>query len=245
LSKPATFPLSPVLQSDVVSIYKRFYPDRFKIFGNEMKTPTKLADKATPPAFRHELRHDAESGVWAFFFWLLLAAPHGKDSGCISTTAWSCTTSDEMGIDRQRLFAMLENKHLQNDFAHPKYRPLLQLLTSMTDLIQTDYHWVAEKEYKHPEYLHDALQRVILNFLFENKEESFMDLRKSPAYREVKKMNTPAPLSGPTTDRRRSASARKNKRKVTKSTAHGMQHLALASSPHKSGHGSLKVSFVS
>jgi len=210
-----------------------------------MKTPTKLVDRTTPPAFRHELRHDAESGVWAFFLWLLLAAPHGKDSGCISTTAWSCTILDETGIDRQRLFTMLREEDLKYDFAHPEYHPLLQLLTSMTTLIQTDYHWVAEEKYKHPEYLHDALQRVILNFLLENKEESFMDLQKSPAYREVKIMNTPAPLSGPTTNHRRSASARKNKRKVTKSTAHGIQHLALASSPHKSGHGSLKVSFVS
>jgi len=54
----------------------------------------------------------------------------------------------------------------------------------MAKLIREDYHWVKEEKYKHPEYLHDALQRVILNFALENKDAPFMDLQKNPGRHE-------------------------------------------------------------
>ena len=78
LSKPKTFPLSLVLRSDSAFIYQRKYPDRFKLFGNEEKRPTRLSRKETRPVFRHELRHDGESTVLIFFWWIVFAAPQGK-----------------------------------------------------------------------------------------------------------------------------------------------------------------------
>ena len=124
---------------------------------------------------------------------------------------------------------------------HPEYRQLLPLIQSMLILIQRDYHWVKEEKYKHPEYLHDALQRVVLNFVLENKEASFMDLQKSPEYRPLKIINNPAPLSAATTEHRRCISILGRKGKATSSTAPGIQRLSLASSVHKSGLGRLKV----
>ena len=64
--------------------------------------------------------------------------------------------------------------------SHPEYDRLFPLVKSMGKLIREDYHWVKEEKYKHPEYLHDALQRVILNFALENKDAPFMDLQKNP-----------------------------------------------------------------
>jgi len=44
LSAPESFPASPVLRRDATSVYKRCYPDRFKLFGNKEKWPTKVAE---------------------------------------------------------------------------------------------------------------------------------------------------------------------------------------------------------
>ena len=106
-----------------------------------MKRLIQLSDKIIQPAFRHELCHGVESNVWAFFWWLLLTAPHGKNSGSISTIIWSCTTEkEEMGIDCQKLFTMLRDKDIKYNFVHPEYHPFLQLLISITVLIQTNYY---------------------------------------------------------------------------------------------------------
>jgi len=242
LPMPESFPLSPVLRSDSVLIYQRNYPDRFKLFGNEERRPTRLNHIEIPPVFRHELRHDGESTVLIFFWWIVLAAPQGKDSIYIDEILWRSLSSQ--GWTR-RTFSeftiLLEDNDPEGGLVHPEYRQLLPLIQSMLDLIQRDYHWVKEEKYKHPEYLHDALQRVVLNFVLENKEVSFMDLQKSPEYRPVKIINNPAPLSAATTEHRRCISILGRKRKATSSTAPGIQRLSLASSVHKSGLGRLKV----
>jgi len=68
LSKPKNFPPFPVLRGDAASVCKRSYPNRFKLFGNKMRKPTKVASQELLPVFRHELRHDAESSIWVFFW---------------------------------------------------------------------------------------------------------------------------------------------------------------------------------
>jgi len=72
-----------------------------------------------------------------------------------------------------------------------------------------------------------------------------MDLRKYPTSREVEMINVPAPLSVPTTQKRRSASTRNKKRKATRSSTHDLRRLSIVSSSRKFGYGSLKVCFVS
>ena len=239
-----TFPPSPVLRGDSVLAYKQSYPDHFKLFGNEVKIPTNVADLSILPAFRHELRHDAESTVWVLLYWAVFAAPEGKESVDISTVVWSIISSKE-GSQHPQRFSTLEDHEAQKDFVHPELHQLSPLLASMARLIRGYFHWVKEEQYKHPEYLHDALQRIILNFVLENKDAPFIDLRKSPAYRGAKMINTPAPLAAPVIEDRRSASVRNNKRKATKSSVNDLRRLSLISSARKFGHGSPEVCFVS
>ena len=169
---------------------------------------------------------------------LCLLLPKAKgwctSTRCLSSQGWTRRTRYELTI-------LLKDDDLEGGFVHPEYRQFLPLVKSMLNLIKSDYHWVKEEKYKHPEYLHDALQRVILNFVLENKEASFMDLQKSPEYRPVKIINEPAPLSAATTERRRCISILGRKRKATSSTAPGIQRLSLASSIHKSHLGRLQV----
>jgi len=245
LPKPKTFPLSPVLHSDSALIYQREYPDRFKLFGNENKSPTILSHEEIPPVFRHELRYDGESAVLIFFWWIVFAAPQGKDLIYIDEILWrSLSSQGWTRRPRHELTILLQDNDPEGGLVHPEYRQLLPLVESMLNLIQSDYHWVKEEMYKHPEYLHDALQRVILNFVLENKEAPFMDLQKSPEYRPVEIINKPAPLSAATTERRRFMSIRGTKRKATNSTASGLQCSSLASSLHKSFLDRLKVCCV-
>ena len=248
LLKPRKFPPSPVLQGNAASVYKRSYPDRFKIFGNKMKTPTKVDDQAILPAFRHELRHDAESSVWVFFWWIIHAAPQGKESTRISSIVWRLISSDDPADGyRDRLLRSLQFSDCWEDFVDPEYRQLMPLVESMATLIKEDYHWVKEEKYKHPEYLHDALQRVILKFVLENKEASFMDLQKSTEHRQVEQVfiappqihrRSPSPLVVPL------ASTRGKKRKATSPNMYATQPLSAASLGDKSGHDNLMVCLI-
>jgi len=133
------------------------------------------------------------------------------------------------------------------DFVDPEYRQLMPLVKSMATLIKEDYHWVKEEKYKHPEYLHDALQRVILKFVLENKEASFMDLQKSTEHRQVEQVfiappqiyrRSPPPLFVPL------ASTRDKKRKATSPNMYGTQLLSAASHGDKSGHDNLMVCLI-
>jgi hypothetical protein len=56
----------------------------------------------------------------------------------------------------------------------------------MTLHLQGDLSFSQFDEKKHPEYVHEVFQRLILNFLVANEREQFMDLKKSVNSRHVK-----------------------------------------------------------
>ena len=145
-----------------------------------------MASQEPLSMFRHELCHNAESSVWVFFQWVVFAAPQGKESVCISHMIWSLISSDgPAGNYCDQLLHTLKYCSFWKEFVYPEYRQLMPLVRSMAMLIKKDYYWVKEEKYKYPEYLLDALQCVILNFVLENKEASFMDLQKNIEYRQV------------------------------------------------------------
>ena len=248
LSKPKKFPPSPVLRGDATSVYKRIYPDRFKLFGNRVRKPTKVTSQEPLPMFKHELRHDAESSVWVFFWWIIHAAPQGKESTRISSIVWRLISSDDPADGyRNRLLRSLQFSDYWEDFVDPEYRQLMPLVKSMAALIKEDYHWVKEEKHKHPEYLLDALQRIILNFVLENKEASFMDLQKSIEYRQVEQNFIAPPQMyrwSPSLLFFRLASTRGQKKKATGSGMQGTQLLSAGSSSDRSGHDKLMVCLI-
>ena len=141
------------------------------------------------PFNKHELYHDAESSILLFFWWVMLAAPQAKESVGIGGLVWSCfSLEDQIWFNCQKLLCTLQYNEFQADFVYPGYDQLFPLMRSMVTLIEMDYHWVKEEKYRHPEYLHDTLQRVILNFVLENKDAPFMNLEKSPEPRQVRQM---------------------------------------------------------
>jgi len=119
----------------------------------------------------------------------VLAVHQGKESVCIDYFVWDAISNGSVGSQHHLLLVLLDcedEEDFRNDYIHSEYHQLLPLIISMAALIRKHYHWVKEEKYRHPEYLHDALQRVILNFVLENKDAPFMDLQKLPESRQVR-----------------------------------------------------------
>jgi len=247
MAKPQIFPPSPVLRGNGASVYERCYPDRFKLFGNRIEMPTTVADETVLPVFAHELRHDAESCFWVYFWWIVHAAPQGKESVCIDDFVWGVISNGSAGGRHHLILNLLDCEdegEFRNDYIHPEYHQLLPLIISMAALIRKDYHWVKEEKYRHPEYLHDALQRVILNFVLENKDAPFMDLQKLPEPRQVENVFVEPPPVNPALVFVCPSSSRGEKRKAAGSSVHGAHLLSDVPSSHKSGCGSLIVCYI-
>ena len=73
----------------------------------------------------------------------------------------------------------------------PKYQELEPLFLQIANQLRGDPYWAkygSTAEMKDPEFPHEALQRIILNFLMENKTKAFMKLKKDPNnHREVER----------------------------------------------------------
>jgi len=65
--------------------------------------------------FRHELRHDAESSIFLFFWWIMLAAPQGKDSVGIGRIIWNYfSLEDQIWFNRQKLLSAFQYDGFQD-----------------------------------------------------------------------------------------------------------------------------------
>ena len=65
----------------------------------------------------------------------------------------------------------------------PQYQELVPLFLQMAAQLRGGLYWAkygGTAEMKDPEFLHEALQRIIFNFLMENKTKPFMELEKDP-----------------------------------------------------------------
>ena len=71
----------------------------------------------------------------------------------------------------------------------PDYQELEPLFQKMAKQIRNDLHWApktgAPDYMSEPEFLHEALQRVIFNFLVEHAESQFMELEKHRKHRKI------------------------------------------------------------
>ena len=154
---------------------------------------------------------------------------------------WKYISLDGPMKNLQKLLSKLQQDLFWSDFVHPEYQQILPLITSMAALVEMDYHWVKEEKYKHPEYPHEALQRVN-----ENKDESIMDFQKSPEPRKVQPVVRAVP---PIYVKHRvpifisPSSTRGEKRKASGSSAHNSQPFSGVSLSHEPHHGSLTVRF--
>jgi len=136
--------------------YASYHPDRIKKFPvEEDKVVRKPSTDSVNRQWRHELDHDAESVFWLLLYWLVLAQP---------------------GQSQKEVIGMpMSQGVLLHGLTHSVYQPMLPLLRDLAAILVVDRYWLDESETRnHPEYVPEAFQRLILQFMLDNCDEEFM-----------------------------------------------------------------------
>ena len=186
----------PCLSEHAHTIYSELLPKRLKRFpqpevDQEENCVTISVnideDSHCSLPWTHELRHDAESCFWLLVWWAIHLRPKPSKSSPPSKIESgifdSLTTVDlEAKIDFRVSF--LDTLFKKVPWLDPAYRELEPLFLQMARHLMGDLYW-ANGQMKDPEFLHEAFQRIILNFLVKNRTNGFMHLEKDLDPREV------------------------------------------------------------
>jgi hypothetical protein len=175
-----THGFNPMPQLDVArDIYELQYPDRLQRFPLDKLISRREPTTSLLSPFQHQLRYDAESVFWLFVWWSLQIRPaDSKSEDFIHTQYWSNLTGE---IDCRHYFI---HPGFPEGALHPEYEPLEGLLRQMAEQLTGDHG--LESSRADPEYLHEAFQRLILEFLFANDDKKFMGLETHNEFRKVK-----------------------------------------------------------
>ncbi|KAF7760346.1 hypothetical protein Agabi119p4_11022 [Agaricus bisporus var. burnettii] len=207
-SRGMCFPELPPLSERIERAYKSNYPKRMELFKEKLSVQMKPwgADRA-PGVFQHKLEHDGESGVWSAFWWALLAFPDQAESIPIDASIWTelmpnYNTSGFPEEDNRAKVLYSLFLGCGNIF-HPRYGDLLGLFQDIAEAMMSDYHWAEPGARQLSDYVHEILQRIILNFIVKNMDEPFMDLKKADKNRTVQRRGSTLYLSTSEVDHRR------------------------------------------
>ncbi|KAL0954092.1 hypothetical protein HGRIS_005238 [Hohenbuehelia grisea] len=129
--------------------------------------------------FRHLPRHDAESTFWVIVSFLLRAKPvHNavEDDLKFFQKAWKAlmthevTDDDDDDVDSRSSLVAFDVKSWANAL-HPALVRLgvHNLLYALAEQVIPEYAWL-DKE-PHPFHLHEAMQRILLQFIFDKRNE--------------------------------------------------------------------------
>ncbi|EKM79815.1 hypothetical protein AGABI1DRAFT_127502 [Agaricus bisporus var. burnettii JB137-S8] len=189
------FPGLPPLSEDARAIYESKYPHRVKLFHGAFTPRFGPCENPAPP-FRHKLAHDGESGIWTAIWWSIRASPEKGPKDRIDLAYYYALMPKYDG-PRTGLPDYDGRNSILHAFAdseqcilHPGYSDLVGLFQDIATAILPDYHWAADFTRQRPDFVHEILQRIILNFVIENKDASFMDKKKADKSREVEGQTT-------------------------------------------------------
>jgi hypothetical protein len=199
--------------------YANAHLDRIKQFPPEtdevLVDSRKLKNQSQDYVWRHELDHDVESVFWLLLHWAMVMQPEkGPPGRRIHTGYWSLLLGDHK--DRQRLVSALSSGDAPVDLTHSVYKPLWPLITNLAAILLVDRHWLPESDVrKSPEYICEAFQRLILQFIDSNRNEHFMTCPVGDALRQVEPVAQSQTLTSPSQLRdgsEREGSERESKR---------------------------------
>jgi len=194
----------PSLSALALPVYSKLLPERLE------KIPQPLKDQAMyfvmipewisinqeslrSLPWTHELWHDGESMFWLLVWWAIhLRSPNKPNSPSpseIPDGLFRILTDVDPATGEDGRNHFISEIVRGRSWLDPEYRGLEVLFQQMATQLQGDLYWAKHggpKEMKDPEFLHEALQRIIFNFLMENKTKHFMNLEKDPCHhREV------------------------------------------------------------
>lgn len=185
-------PVSPPRRSYIIPAipegplpYASNHPERIKRFPVHVQVMNETSRDTMNRKWRHELDHDAESVFWLLLYWAVGAQPEGFKNEPINRGIWSC------------LIGEVENRNLLVEgridrATHSAYKPLRPLLESIAAILAVDRHWVESSDPRNDQvYLTEAFQRLVLQFILDNRGKEFMqyNVERSPRRPELTSEN--------------------------------------------------------
>jgi hypothetical protein len=188
------------LDQSTLDRYKTRVGARIEEFPGNIEHWYKINTDVSIENYLHRLSYDAESILWLLLYWAIQIQPDRVErKNPILGTLWANLTWDDpdnedSDVDpRMSLVPLPPSAKL----CHPGYEPLDSLLVSLFAEL------FGYQEYTEPEpkkeiklspreehttrmkvdYLHEALQRTILAFIVQHREDPFMELKISPKHR--------------------------------------------------------------
>ena len=167
--------------------YAKAHPDRVQSFpGSEKKIlfdPELVVDNESHGGWRHELEHDTESVFWLLLYWAMVVQPKDRPREMIHTVSWNALNGNHE--DRQGLLLKLP-QIMPSNLIHSPYKPLQPLIRDLAAILVIDRHWVPVSDpRKDRYYITEAFQRLILQFIIDNRGKEFMDHRVETIFRKV------------------------------------------------------------
>ena len=190
-----TVPISPEpYASNHLGRMKKFPPEERLIIEAPMHSDSR--------PWRHELNHDAESVFWLLFLWVVGAQPTDCPSETISPSTWVGLTDTVWS--RDSLLKALTAGERYSGTTHSLYQPVQPLLIALAAVLVVDTFWLKESDTRNdPEYVCEAFQRLILQFLLNNDNEGFLRHEVGPHRRQVGSLTQILSLTETTGQRRR------------------------------------------
>jgi hypothetical protein len=166
-------------------VYETCLGGRLKAFPLHKEETVRNKDPTWPSGFRHRLRYDAESIFWLLLWWTTLACPEtDTDSEYRFEPAniWKLFTCGDDEVDERSMLLF----PVPSKLVHPDYKSLIPLLQAMAYQLPGDPDASDDLLKKDEEYLHEVFQRLVLEFLIENYDAEFLNLKKKAEPRALK-----------------------------------------------------------
>ena len=191
----------PRLSELALQSYSKLLPKRLKKFPqppkDQARRPVILPEEISIDneslqslSWTHELHHDAESVFWLLVWWAIHLRHKSSSSSKINSVIFGYLTNIDLVAKRDGRMLFLNDLANKQSWLAPEYQGLEPLFQRMASHLTDDLYWAkygSTQELKEPEFLHEALQRIIFDFLMENKTEDFMNLEKDTKNREVER----------------------------------------------------------
>ena len=207
--KPVLLPKKGGILSAVPSspeTYTSNHPDRIQKFPiEEDMLVRKPSADSTNRKWRHELDHDAESVFWVLLYWAVAAQPEKLEKEKVVAATWANLTGS---VDYRTLF--LQSLGRNKELTHSVYQPLVPLLSDLADVLIVDRHWLDDSETRNdPEYVPEVFQRLILQFILDNRDKAYMTIPVVDKSRDVKAITRHLGLPSTLSSRWHSETSRK------------------------------------
>jgi hypothetical protein len=159
--------------------YANAHSDRI----NKFKALIHADNQSQDDMWRHELDHDVESVFWLLLYWAMVAQPEGSRGEYIDLSSWTRLLGN---FEKREDFISSLGSGRLTDLTHSLYAPLWPLIRDLAAILVVDRHWLPESDVrKCPEYICEAFQRLILQFIISHRDEDFMTRRVGDSLRQV------------------------------------------------------------